>query len=169
MTVRNIRNGDGFTLIEAMIVVAIIGILAAIAIPQYQNYVIRAKVTEGLSLANAAETDVTEGFSSGDTAGVTAAAAAFASGFSPTQYVSSIAISTAAPLGRITVTYGAPSQIAGMTLLLSPYVAGAPLATGAVGPIQWACTSATSTTSAAIAAGVPKGTLLAQYAPVQCQ
>ncbi len=65
---------QGFTLIELMIVVAIIGILAAIAIPAYQDYTIRAKVTEGLNLADSAKTAVAEAFQSGGTRRITAAA-----------------------------------------------------------------------------------------------
>ena len=65
---------QGFTLIELMIVIAIIGILAAIAIPAYQDYTVRAKVSEGLSLADAAKTTLAEGFQSGDAVGATSAA-----------------------------------------------------------------------------------------------
>ncbi len=68
---------QGFTLIELMIVVAIIGILAAIAIPAYQDYTVRAKVTEGLNLADSAKTAVAEGFQSNAIPGVAAAASSW--------------------------------------------------------------------------------------------
>src|ERR1700740_2766985 len=93
----------GFTLIELMIVVAIIGILAALAIPAYQDYTVRLKVTEGLSLAASAKVAVAEGFQSNDMSGVSAAATAWNGGFVSTKYVLTIAV--APTTGVITVSY----------------------------------------------------------------
>ena len=93
---------QGFTLIELMIVVAIIGILAAIAIPAYQDYTVRAKVTEGLNIADSAKTAVAEGYQSNDIPGVATASSNWAKSFAPTKYVATITINAAT--GVITVT-----------------------------------------------------------------
>ncbi len=112
---------QGFTLIELMIVVAIIGILAAIAIPAYQDYTIRSQVSEGLNLAAAAKTAIAE------TVLVTGVAPANRdeAGMSPNatdtegSYVTSVDVTQ----GTITVTYGnsANTIIAGQTLGLQPF------------------------------------------------
>jgi type IV pilus assembly protein PilA len=167
---------QGFTLIELMIVVAIIGILAAIAIPAYQDYTIRAKVTEGLGLAATAELAVSEGFQSGDIVGLNAAATAWnAPNFVATKYVSNVAI--ALTTGIITVSYsvapltgGIPQLNGANALVLSPYIAKAKLVTGLSGNIDWACASATQATAAAdMGAAVPAGSVLAKYVPTQCK
>ena len=132
------KKQQGFTLIELMIVVAIIGILAAIAIPAYQDYTIRAQVSEGLNLSGGAKTAVTEYFQDrGTLPGDNAEAGVAASGDIEGNYVSQVAIAN----GVITVTYSstgnqeANAAIDGDTLTLTPNTANA-------GSVDWNCDSA---------------------------
>jgi len=134
---------QGFTLIELMIVVAIIGILAAVAIPAYQDYTVRAKVTEGLSLATSGKTAIGEYFASNGTLPADNAAAGLAASTSLRgNSVRSVAVSAS---GLLTITFSG-QPINSSTMLLRP--------TAADGGINWSCTS---------------GTLVDKYRPSSCR
>ncbi len=170
----------GVTLIELMIVVAIIGILAAVALPAYQDYTVRAKVSEGVVGASSAKVTVAEGFQANGMTGVAGAAAAINAQPNNSKYVASITVPNAAT-GQIVVTYinastGVPAG-AGNTLLFTPAVvtgaagtAGVALADGLVGSIDWGCSSASNVKALATAGALAVvGTLPAKYAPSECR
>ncbi|WP_306332087.1 pilin [Xanthomonas chitinilytica] len=131
------KKQQGFTLIELMIVVAIIAILAAIALPAYQNYIKRAKVSEGITAASACKGSIAEYVANMNEYPADAAAAG-CDNFTATQYVTTLEVGTA---GEVTVTYdNVGSGVDGATYVLEP----GPGADPADGQItEWICTNST--------------------------
>jgi type IV pilus assembly protein PilA len=130
------KQQKGFTLIELMIVVAIIGILAAIALPAYQDYTIRSKVSEGVALASEARTAVAETAASlGGLGSVTAANTGYVFPAAGTDYVSTIAVGAN---GVITVTMGGTE---GTGASAEPVIVFTPTQANPEDPITWACTT----------------------------
>ena len=163
----------GFTLIELMIVIAIIGILAAIAIPQYQDYVTRSKITEGLSVVQSIETAVAETYqsvghlpSSGNTSGTNSFGVPKDTSILG-KYVKSVDISTATNPLTITIAYNGAvgGGVADGAQLMLTAVTGA-------ASVGWVCSSAVKTetvngkaiTTTAVGSIIP-----GKYLPSNCR
>jgi len=135
---------QGFTLIELMIVIAILAILMSIAVPAYQDYSIRAEVSEGVHLAATPKLAVSEAYNSSSQLPDSNAAAGYS--FTATSRVSDITIGAG---GTVTITFNSsvPPPIRNQTIVYTPDV-------GTVGSVQWDCR---------------QGTLEASYRPSECR
>ena len=160
---------DGFTLIELMIVVAIIGILAAIAIPAYQNYTVRAQVAEGINMSAFAKARIADAFLNDGEAPADRLAVGLTANATDTsgKYVSALNIED----GVLVITFGheANAAISGLNLTVTPYE------TPELG-LVWRCGTAPAptgvllgTTNGGNAATYIAPTVLDRYLPASCR
>ncbi|CAM9099841.1 pilin [Acinetobacter pseudolwoffii] len=165
----------GFTLIELMIVVAIIGILAAVALPAYQDYTVRAKVSEGILAASSCRTAVTEAVDSGAIPGAGGLwgceQGAAGAGNNASKYVQSISVaSTGTAVGQITVLLTADNSLkgaSGKAIIMTPHTSAGPLTINTASKIdtasgalikEWKCGPATADLAA-----------MQKYLPATCR
>ena len=167
----NVRNQHGFTLIELMIVVAIVGILAAIAVPAYQDYVARARVSEGLALAASAKTTVAENASAG-----VPFDQGYASDTKATRYVQAKGIVISQKTGEIQIKYTDPVAKDGENVLVLKPTTHDEAMSGSsassvrpTGPIRWDCYAKDATVRVGTAELETKPSLAANVAPAECR
>ena len=147
ITLIDVKKQQGFTLIELMIVVAIIGVLAAVALPAYQDYTVRAKISEGAISASSLKIGVTDVFADDGMDGV--AAYSVEIGLDQdnlvTDLISAVAVDPAT--GTISITLAGIPQLNGQDILAYvPQIGGAPISdANSTGSITWSCDTASTT------------------------
>ena len=155
----------GFTLIELMIVIAIIGILASLAISAYQTYTIRAQITEGLNMAAGAKAPIVDAYNNFGTAPADRTAAGMSPNPADTSgsYVSAVTVSN----GRLDITFGGPrahQAIFGQTVSVTPYETNG-------NTVIWRCGAAPQPAGVVLQGGAPHlaPTVDARYLPSACR
>ena len=161
-----LKQNQGFTLIELMIVIAIIGILASLAVSAYQTYTVRAQIAEGINMAAGAKVPITDAYTNDGVAPADRAAAGMTPAATDTRgsYVSGVDISN----GRVDVTFGGPlahADIVGQTFSLTPYETPGNI-------VIWRCGAAPAPTGGALLIGGDPHiapTVNTRYLPSSCR
>jgi type IV pilus assembly protein PilA len=158
---RDYPNSAGFTLIELMIVIAIIGILASLAISAYQTYTVRMQITEGLNMADGAKVPIVDAYTNSGTAPADRIAAGMSPNATDTKgnYVSAVEVTN----GRVDITFGGPrahQAIFGRILSVTPYETNV-----------WRCGNAAQPAGVLLQGGGPHQfpTVEARYLPSACR